>query len=163
MAHLSEASRRAGEYCKRKHLSIEKQIGSGTQGVVFATKSGTAVKALERLECYERERDVYLRLVEKKIETICGFNVPALVNFHDELLVVEMQLVTRPYVLDFASAYLDAKPPYYDDEEIMATDEAFRRDLFEEKWPKVQEIVSAFRQLGIHLADVKPKNIEFAQ
>ena len=51
------------------------------------------------------------------VTTVRGFNVPELIAFDDELLVLEMTIVRRPFVLDFASAYLDSdkRPEFPDD------------------------------------------------
>ena len=73
-----------------------------------------------------------------------------------------MQIVSPPYVLDFASAYLDEYPPYADSEEIMSQWEQDKREQFEDQWPKIKQVISAFRGIGIHLADLKPGNIMFA-
>lgn len=157
----SAASERAESYAKRKKLSIERQIGGGIQGAVFASSSGTAIKALIQGDHYIRERNVYFRLREHNVDELAGFSVPRLVNIHDELLIVEMQIVTPPYVLDFASAYLDEPPPYFDDPAIMQSALARKRELFEDRWPAVSSLLSEFRALGIHLADVKPGNVMF--
>jgi hypothetical protein len=157
----SEAIPRAEEYARRRNLSIEKQLGGGIQGVVFSTHEGTAVKALIRPEFYTRERDVYLRLKQRGIDKIAGFNVPRVLDCHDELLVIEMQIVTPPYVVDFASCYLDSPPPYANDPEIMVPWEDAKREQFEERWPTVKRVMSAFEAHGIYLSDIKRGNIEF--
>jgi len=141
---------------------MEKQLGAGIQGVVFSTDAHTAVKAFLRAESYVRERDVYLRLTKLGIDRVSGFWVPKLVSHHDELLIVEIQIVSPPFVLDFASAYLDQPPPYADDEERMAEWEAEKQEQFEHRWPEVLSLMSEFRAFGIYLSDVKPGNITFA-
>jgi hypothetical protein len=88
--------------------------------------------------------------------------VPRLLDSHDELLVIEMQIVTPPFVVDFASAYLDSFPPYVEDAEIMADWEANKQEQFEQRWPLVKQVLAAFQGHGIYLADIKPGNIEFA-
>lgn len=163
MTDYSNALSRAEEYAKRRKLSIEKQLGSGIQGIVFSTDKGTAIKALNRSEFYQSERNVYLRLEENNVDSIEGFWVPRLLNSHDELLIVEMQIVTPPYVLDFASAYLDELPPYANDEKIMSEWEESKKEQFGDRWETVQDVISGFRRLGIYLADVKPGNIEFVE
>ncbi len=72
-----------------------------------------------------------------------------------------MEIVSPPFVLDFAGAYLDQRPDYPDDvlEEWM---EDKRLQFGDERWDIVQSIMAAFRGFGIHLADVKPGNIMFA-
>jgi hypothetical protein len=164
MAMYSDALRRAEEYARRRGLSIEGQIGGGTQGAVFRTSQGTAVKALLDWSFYVRERDVYLRLRKLAIDQIHGFWVPRLINHHDELLIIEMDTVHPPYVLDFASAYLDQPPSYMQDSEdahVRENWEKEKEEQFEERWPEVRSLVSAFRRHGIFLGDVKPGNVSF--
>lgn len=89
------------------------------------------------------------------------FNVafPKLVRFEDDLLVIEMTIVTRPFVLDFASAYLDYAPEFSD--EIWAEWEAEKREQFENRWPTVQSVLVALEAKGIYIVDVSPSNIAF--
>jgi hypothetical protein len=82
-----------------------------------------------------------------------------LVGFDDELRVIEMTIVARPFVLDFAGAYLDAPPEF--SEEIQSEWEAEKREQFEARWPVVQAVRSALEDLGIHMLDVSPSNIAF--
>ncbi len=68
-------------------------------------------------------------------------------------------MVTRPFLLDFAGAYLDAPPEF--SEEIWSNWEAEKQDQFETHWPLVQSVLTALRALGIHMIDVSPANIAF--
>lgn len=72
-----------------------------------------------------------------------------------------MEIVSPPFLLDFAGAYLDQRPDCPDDvlEEWM---EDKRQQFGDERWDVVQSIMAAFRGFGIYLADVKPGNITFA-
>lgn len=88
-----------------------------------------------------------------------GFHVPQLIRFDDELRVIEMSIVTRPFVLDFAGAYLDAPPEF--PEEIWSDWEAEKREQFEKRWPVVQSVLAALEDLGVHMIDVSPSNIAF--
>ncbi len=150
---------------RRRNLSIEKQLGGGIQGVVFSTHEGTAVKALIRPEFYARERDVYSRLKQaRESKRLVGFNVPRLLDRHDELLVIEMQIVTLPYVLGFCEEVfilIRRRSLRASDPEIMVPWEAAKREQFEERWPTVKRVMSAFEAHGIYLSDIKPGNIEF--
>jgi len=157
----SEAIERAAEYARRRNLSIENQLGGGIQGVVFSTDKGTAIKALIRPEFYVKERDVYRRIKARKIEKVAGFNVPRPLGFHDELLVIEMQIVMPPYVVDFASAHLDSPPDYASEPERMQAWHDEKSDQFENRWPQVRRVFYEFQSHGIYLSDIKPGNIEF--
>ena len=89
----------------------------------------------ERL--YQRERDVYLRLRSQSIVEVAGFAVPQLIHHDDRLWVVEMGIVSPPFVLDFAGAYLDRRPDYPDD--VMEEWQAEKLEQFgEERWQIVQ-------------------------
>ena len=70
-----------------------------------------------------------------------------------------MGIVSPPFVLDFAGAYLDQAPDFPD--EIMEDWRAEKKEQFGDRWGVVQDIMREFRKLGIYLADVKPGNIMF--
>jgi hypothetical protein len=78
----------------------------------------------------------------------------------DKLRVLEMTIVERPFVLDFAAAYLDRRPEF--SSEIWTQREAEKREQFEGRWPSVQKILDAFEEIGMYLTDVSPANIAFA-
>src|SRR5687768_6987928 len=109
---------RASEYAESRGLVIREQLGFGVHGSVFAAslhvgQAGRyAIKVHEHEACYERERDVYKRLLEFGVETVNGCNVPELIDYQNRLWVIEMTIVARPYALDFAGAYLDRRPDY---------------------------------------------------
>ncbi len=139
-------------------------LGAGVQGIVFAAKYQTkdgqsAVKAHEQSAAYCRERDAYLRLRDNDITTILGCNVPELIAYDDELCVIEMTVVRRPFVLDFGGAFLDRRPDY--SEEVLADWLADKQDQFGSRWPEVQAIVAVLEGYGIFLDDVNPGNISF--
>ena len=94
-------------YADRHHLRLAERLGHGIHGIVYAAErnaepGNVAIKVHRLREAYERERDAYLRLKEARVEEILGFAVPKLIRPDDELLVIEMTIVTRPFVLDFA-------------------------------------------------------------
>lgn len=154
-----DAAERAQRYSERVGTQLTRQLGAGYDGVVFATEAGSAVKALRYAELYRRERDVYTRLREAQTERVSGCNVPRLLNFDDELWVVEMEVVQPPFVLDFAGARLDQPLDY--PEEVLIEWEAEKVEQFGDDWPRVRQVLAGFRRLGIFLADVKPGNISF--
>ena len=72
-----------------------------------------------------------------------------------------MSIVQPPYVLDFAKATIDVPPDF--PEHVMAEREAYWADLFDDRWPKVVEIMQVFeRRHGVYLLDPKPANIAFS-
>jgi hypothetical protein len=106
-----------------------------------------------------RERLAYERLKAAQVSNVLGFRVPQLIGADDDLRVIEMTIVARPFVLDFAAAHLDVRPHF--PEEIWADWEAEKREQFEARWPTVQKVLDAFEELGIYLLDVSPGNIAF--
>ena len=153
--------RRARQYAERFERVIRKELGFGYDGIVFSTNCQSAIKALRYEPLYQRERDVYLRLQERGVIDVLGFVIPELRHWDDELWVIEMEIVSPPFVLDFAGAYLDGPPDF--PEEIMEEWRAEKREQFGAQWPIVQDVMREFRKLGIHLADVKPGNIMFRE
>jgi hypothetical protein len=102
---------------------------------------------------------VYERLKRAGVTEILGFNVPQFIRADDDLRVIEMNIVKRPFLLDFAGAYLDAPPSFSD--EIWAEWESGKREQFDVRWPKVQAVLGALEELDIYMVDVSPSNIAF--
>jgi hypothetical protein len=46
-------------------------------------------------------------------------------------------------------------------EEAWAEWEAEKREQFERRWPKVQEVLGVLKELGVHMVDVSPSNVAF--
>ncbi|MDZ4287667.1 MAG: hypothetical protein U0984_06905 [Prosthecobacter sp.] len=86
-----------------------------------------------------------------------GLNVPQLIRWDDEALVIEMTIVARPYVLDFAAAYLDWPPDFTD--EVWAESEARWRDVYGEDWALIRRLMDEFEAMGIYLTDLHPGNV----
>jgi hypothetical protein len=75
----------------------------------------------------------------------------------DELWVLEMTIVKKPYVLDFAGAYLDHPPDY--SIEVLNEWRVEKEEQFGDRWPEVKRILRTLENYGIFLADVTPNNI----
>src|SRR6476661_1796290 len=87
--------------------------GVGQDGFVLRSDRFTAVKFLDRLDRFRREREVYEVLRAKAIFEIGGHTVPELIDVDDELRAIEMSIVERPFLLDFAGAKrLDEMPDF---------------------------------------------------
>ncbi len=136
------------------------ELGFGYDGIVVSTDRQSAVKSFRHEPLYVCERDVYLRLRSRNVTEVMGFEIPRLVAFDDALWIVEMTIVSPPFVLDFAGAALDRRPQWPED--VLEEWQAEKAEQFGDRWPTVRLIMSSFVGLGIYLADVKPGNIEFA-
>lgn len=146
------------------NLLCDHERNAGKDGIVLVAKhkakpADVAIKVLRFDELYLREKQAYQRLGRMAVTTMLGFNVPQLVGYDDGLRIVEMTIVKRPFVLDFAGAYLDTRPEFPMD--VWADWAADKREQFEGRWPVVQKVLAAFEGLGIYLLDVSPSNIAF--
>lgn len=103
---------------------------------------------------------MYRRLADEGVHSVLDFRVPRLVNADDKLWVLEITVVSPPFVLDFAGAYLDEPPDYPED--VLAEWEQEKREQFGERWPTVQAILRRLQGVGVFLADVTANNIRFA-
>ncbi len=74
-------------------------------------------------------------------------------------MIVEMRLVTPPYLLDFGKAYLDSAPEYPSD--AMSEWEQQGAENFGARWNDVRAAIWALKQYGIYYFDAKPGNINF--
>jgi len=151
-------------YAAQHQLKLAERLGFGVHGIIFVaedkSKSGrTAIKAHYESEPYRRECAAYERLKQADVVELLGFNVPQFIAADDGLRVIEMSIVTRPFVLDFAGAYLDAPPDFPEDAWVEW--EAGMREQFEARWPEVEAVLAALEELDIYMLDVSPSNIAF--
>jgi hypothetical protein len=142
---------------------MQQRLGFGAQGFVFATDRATAIKVHGFEPAYRRERDVYLRLQENDVAEIRGLVVPRLRQVDDARQIIEMDLVTPPYVLDFGAAYLDEPPDFGEDPNDAEQREKEHRELFGPNWPEVQTVLRAFQAHGVYITDIHPGNIRFRE
>lgn len=155
----------ADAYAARYGLRLIEQLGSGIHGTVHvAEREGkreqSAIKAFKLVKFYDREREAYERLRAHAITDVLGFHVPQFIRADDQLQVVEMTIVTPPFLLDFAGAFLDQRPQF--PQEDWSEWEADKREKFGTRWRTVQAVMDALEELGIYHVDVSPANIRFA-
>lgn len=151
-------------YASQRQLQLAERLGFGIHGIIYVVKSKSdggkrAIKAHRETEPFRRELSIYRHLRKTHVSEILGFNVPQLIHADEALRVIEMSIVTRPFVLDFAGAYLGAPPEFSD--EAWAEWEAQKREQFETRWPKVQAVLAALEKWGVYMVDVSPSNIAF--
>lgn len=154
------------DYATCHRLRLAERLGFGIHGIIYVAENKsdggkTAIKVHRESEPYFRERAVYERLRQVGVAKIMGFNVPQFIRADDNLWIIEMTIVTRPFVLDFAGAYLDAPPEFSD--EIWADWESGKREQFDRRWPEVQAVLAALEEWDIYMVDVSPSNIAFRE
>ena len=152
-----EIKTRCETFARSFGLSLTKQFGFGYDGLVFKTDAGTAIKGFKHHELYQNELNVYLRIMEHDLFEVCGARIPHPFSNDDDLWCIEMEIVSPPFVLDFAGAYLD-KPPDYPPDVMEAWTEE-KREQYGDDWLWVQDIMRQMASVGVYLADVKPGNI----
>lgn len=158
-----DEEKRLTSFINANTLKLSRQLGFGIHGKVFAVKDRTGryesvVKIFESDSGFARERDVYLRLQKLNCTSVCGCNIPRLLSYDDEMFVIHIGMVSRPFALDFASAYLDSLPegfPPFGPE----WHEEKKKQFGEEHWPKVLEVLRELKSMGIYQTDVSPSNI----
>jgi hypothetical protein len=161
-----EVFERACTFAERNNLRLSHGLGYGIHGSVWAVEShlqsgSSAIKVLYRQVPYHRERDVYQRLRDEGVNIIRECMVPLLLHCDDELLVIQITIVTRPFILDFAAAYLDEPPEF--SEEVWADWRQDKEEQFGSQWPEVQAVMQELRNIGIHQTDVSPGNISLPE
>jgi len=145
-------------YSNQHGITIEDSLGFGQDGAVWRSSRETAIKVLERERTYLNERDAYLLLQDQQISHIGPFDVPQLYGFDDSLRVVEIGIVSPPYVLDFGKAYVDREPPYT--AEQLDENLEICRELFDPAdWDDVESALTDLAMIGIAYLDIKPANI----
>lgn len=155
--------RSAQTYIHSRKIALDFQcpLGFGSDGTVWQTSRGSALKILFRDDNYFVERDCYVRLKSAGIRLVGKLNVPILVDYDDDLRAIEMTIVRPPYLLDFGKVYLDDPPPYWDDEQLMANFYEEKAPLFGKNWPRVLSAMASLRLHGIYYIDPRPQNISF--
>ncbi len=156
------AEERAEAYARRSGQVRLGLLGQGKDGGVWVTNVGHAIKAHERPESYRAERNAYMRFRDVGLDEVNGFAVPTLMGHDDELLVIEMTVVTPPFVVDFASAAIDVDPELIEDEGHTLAD--LVRERFGDDWAQVvldvrEELIA---RAGVYLSDLHGHNIKFA-
>lgn len=133
---LSGIEARARAYASVYALRLIDRLGSGKDGTVWATDARSALKVFGSASPFRRELAVYQRLGAHGVDEVCGHAVPQLLE-HDERSDL---------------------PPH-----AVADQQEQLVDWFGPNLPKVAAIRAALARIGIHLVDVNPRNIAFAE
>lgn len=124
------------------------------------TSRQTALKIHIVQASYLFERDAYRRLLDVELYDVAGFALPTLVAYDDDLLAIEMTIVSPPFIVDFASARLDIPLDLIEDEGHTFFD--FVQERFGEQ---TTDVLGVYEELivhaGIYLTDLHPHNIKF--
>lgn len=158
-----EVLARASAFAAKHNVQLERPLGRGKDGTVYSTSRPSAIKVHAYSGSYQRELACYLRLREQSITEIRGHALPRLLAYDDELQVIEMGIVTAPFVLDFSDAHLDAAPEFPEEVIQQWHEEGIER-FGADRWERVQLVIATLRgQCGVILQDVNPGNITFGE
>lgn len=146
-------------YASSKQLAMPSELpfDGGDDGSVWYTDNDTVIKAFLRTENYTHELTCYQRLKAGGItRKVRDFNVPELLDFWDDLLVIEMTPVFPPYILDFGKAYL-ADPRFPD--HVLEEWHERMRFWWGDNVGEVRTALATLRRCGIWYYDAKPGNV----
>lgn len=151
---------RVQQYAAGHEIDIDKlrPLGYGNDGNVWKYESW-AIKAFHHQWNYRQEKLSYQRLTERSIREICGLQLPLFEDYDDNLLIVQIGIVTPPFLLDFGKVYFDTPPDY--PEEPAEDRDAYLREMFEDDAPAVKRVLRAIQIHGIYYVDPNPGNIKF--
>lgn len=158
----SNDSKRSEDYAVAANYVSPARIvdepGFGAHGNIFATSENNIIKVFAQNRPYATEKKIYQYFQDRDIKDLYGLNVPALVSYSDELLLIEMTAVQKPYILDFAEC--DLGKCRYPQEQI----HEFVQQMVERFDERAMDAESIFyrlvRQHKIYYWDLKPGNLE---
>ncbi|QDU57150.1 hypothetical protein [Aeoliella mucimassa] len=139
-------------------VAEHKKLGYGSDGTVWRSRE-TAIKAIHHEYNYQVERDSYLRLREANVNSVGEFALPRLLNHDDDLMIIELEIVEPPYILDFGKVYLDIPPIYWNDQQIRTNAYEEWQERFDSHWESVAAAMAWLERLGIYYVDPRPSNI----
>ncbi len=149
-------------YATAHGIELKHQLGFGKDGMVYSTSAATAIKVLGHQETFARELACYERLGVSGVHEVLGHAVPKLLHSDHDRLVIEMTVVEPPFLLDFASAYLDVPPDFT--AEVIEEWQQAKQEEFGRRWGQVTVMLEMLKdQFGIYLLDVHPGNITFSE
>ncbi len=156
---------KAEAYAEERGLALIGPLGNGADGSIWHVESkeialSWALKMHHNRRPYQMERDCYLHLADLGVSEIAGFKVPALVRHDDIWRVIEMSIVQRPFILDFAQSYLDVCPDF--PEEVWQERRQSWEAAYGEDWPSVRRALDELEAIGVFYLDVHHQNIALA-
>ena len=156
---MDNLPRELESYLQEHNLKATANLGNGQDGDVWKTDDNTAVKRSKRKSNHDNERRCYLRFEQLGIQEIDGFNIPELVRYDDDLLIVEMTTVSAPYIVDFGKTYIDRPPDFTP--EVWSDWEDMYQEIWEDRWPIVRSAMESLKSVGIYYMDPHGNNVSF--
>jgi hypothetical protein len=155
---------RAQKYADANGIRISSivEFGHGMDGSVWVSNRESAIKVIRNRKNYADELESYRRLQREDIRFLCGFAVPRLIGFNDELQVIEMNVVQKPYLLDFGKVHFDGEERrIFDESELSRERTAARSRYTAADWSRVAMVLHTLQsKYGIYYVDPRPTNID---
>ena len=134
------------------------RLGWGISGFVYLSPDGrTAVKVHRYEESFARETEAYERLRRLRITELHGLAIPKLHDYRSDLKVIRMDVVSAPYLLDFAG--VSFSPPDFS-EDTMEQWHAGIAEMFGANAHIVYAVYHSLARHGIYYMDFRPSNLK---
>jgi hypothetical protein len=134
------------------------RLGWGISGFVYLSPDGrTAVKVHRYDESFAREAEAYERLRRFRITELHGLAIPTLHDYRRDLKVIRMDVVSAPYLLDFAGVTFS--PPDFSED----TMQQWHTGIAEMFGPNAYVAYAVYHSLarrGIYYMDFRPSNLK---
>ena len=132
-------------------------LGWGISGFVYLSPdSRTAVKVHRGEAGFIRELEVYRILRKLGITQLHGLNVPKLRGVSINARLIQMDVVNKPYLLDFAGVLYE--PPDYPLDKM----ELWHQDIARYYGPNAHVAYAVYNTLagyGLYYVDIRPSNL----
>lgn len=134
------------------------RLGGGISGFVFASPDfRTALKVHRTIEGYTTEVAVYKELVRLNITKICGLQLPRPRKRRNDLRLIQMDIVSPPFLLDFAGVLFE--PPDFP-EDVMEHWHEQNRNFFGPNVSIVYDVYNTLARHGLYYMDFRPSNLK---
>jgi len=131
-------------------------LGWGIGGFVYLSPDNLSAVKVHRGPGYGTELETYRRLRRLKIKQLHGLNIPRLLGNDDARLIIQMDFVSAPFLLDFAGVLFE--PPDFTPE-VRAD---WYADIDERFGPNAWVAHLVYQSLakhGIYYVDFRPSNL----
>lgn len=149
----------------RRYLGIETsptRLGAGIGGYVYLSPDlTTAVKVHNHEDGFQRELFVYRRLRSLRITKLHGLTVPKLHNADQSLMLIQMDFVSAPFLLDFAGVLLESPYRAFDAERLQHWHDSIS-GFFGPNAHIAYAIYNTLSQYGLYYVDFRPSNLNLS-
>jgi len=144
----------------QKYIGTQSELtplGWGMSGFVFATPDArTAVKHYRYISGFLAEATCYRELKRRGVSSLCGFTIPRIHDSSNELRVIRMDIVSAPYLLDFAGA--EFTPPQYTKDVMDSWHAKIKSEYGRNAW-LAYAVFESLKRIGIYYMDIRRTNL----